>query len=207
VTQTKHPASAVKIDGVPVTFILNPVFRKNNDLSELDTDLLVIEQHAHKYLGGGPKAIDTILGGALTAALSQSEFTGELGQTLLIPLPERQVRNLLLIGAGDTSLQGGRSVLCATFGLVLETARNLKAKRISLPMFPGGLDRAGMSGTMAILQCRLRQFERQNGGLGGIEEIEILSTPQAKRWLSEGLSAAKLLCATCSNPQLHTKSL
>lgn len=204
--KTRNQASTVQFDGLAITFSVNPVFRAHNDLlADVETDLLLLELHAHKHLGGGPKRIDTILGGALTEAISSRGFTGELGQTLLLEVPQHKIKNVLVVGAG-TDNGTGRSILCATIALLIETARRLDAQKVTLPVFPGGLEHSLM-GTMAILQCRLRQIQLVEKDLGSLRELEILSTPQAKNRLLEGLSNTDRLCPTCSHPQLHTKTL
>lgn len=202
----RNQASTVQFDGLAITFSVNPVFRAHKDLlADVETDLMLLELHAHKHLGGGLKRIDTILGGALTAAIDARGFTGDLGQTLLLEVPQHKIKNVLVVGAG-TDNGTGRSILCATVALLLETARRLAAQKVTLPVFPGGLEQTLM-GTMAILQCRMRQIQNAENGLGSLREFEILSTPQATNRLLEGLSTTDRLCPTCSQPQLHTKNL
>lgn len=201
-SKRNNRSTIVNSDGLPVSFVLTTMFGRNSEsIEQLSTDLLVIDQHEHMRLGGGPRDIDTMLGGALSAAIEQHRFAGELGDHIVIAQPSPRIKNILVVGLGRSG-QFRRQTLCGFLRLVIETAKKLGVRRVTLPMFPGRLDEISVSGTLAVLKCRVAQYASQADGLGGLKEIEILSTPQARRWLVEGLSINEPLCHSCSNPQI-----
>lgn len=199
---TNKQKNRFEFEGLPVTFLVNPMFgKRKSDLGSLATDLLVLDLHEHMRLGGGPKSIDTVLGGAIGRAIEAHQFAGALGDSILVERPSADIGTVLVVGVGKSG-QYSRSTLCGFIGLVFETAMRLGAKKVTLPIFPGRLDEISVSGTLAVIRCRAAQFASAPKGLGSIEEIEFLCAPQAQRLIAEGLAVAQQLCRSCSHPKI-----
>jgi hypothetical protein len=199
---TSKPTNRFDFENVPVSFLVNTMFgKRRNALKELTTDLLVIDLHERMRLGGGPKEIDTMLDGAIGRAIAEQEFSGTLGDSIIIPQPSASIGNILVVGVGKAA-QYQRSTLCGFIRFVLETAVLVGAKKITLPIFPGRLDEVSVSGTLAVIRCRVSQFAAAPTGIGNLKEIEFLCAPQARRQIVEGLSITKQLCQSCSNPKI-----
>lgn len=188
--------------GLPVAFLVNPIFGKGpTSLAAAKTDLLVLDLHEHMRLGGGPKHIDTLLEGAIGRAIEEHNFSGALGDSILLEHPSENIGNILVVGVGKAG-QYNRSTLCGFIRFVIETAMRVGAERVTLPVFPGRLDEISVSGTLAVIRCRAAQFAGSPDGLGSLKEIEFLCAPQAQRLIVEGLAVAEQLCHSCSHPKI-----
>ncbi|MDZ4833898.1 MAG: M17 family peptidase N-terminal domain-containing protein [Candidatus Melainabacteria bacterium] len=194
--------SRFEFEGLPISFLVNPLFGKSPDsLATVKTDLLVLDLHEHMRLGGGPKDIDNVLNGAIARAIKEHKFAGALGDSILVQHPSTTIGNVLVVGVGKAG-QFKRSTLCGFIRFVIETAMRLGAQRVTLPVFPGRLEEISVSGTLAVIRCRAAQFASAPDGLGSLKEIEFLCAPQARRLVAEGLEVAEQLCHSCSAPKI-----
>ncbi len=193
-----HNDKTITIPGLSVSFMVRPILGgPTNPWSEIETDLLTIDLHTHSHFGGGIQELDRFLEGALTRALEQQRFEGKVGEAILISRPSAKIQNVLVLGAGQTT---SRIPACGLVALIVEHAHRLSAGRVTIPLFPGRLHELSLAGTMAVLRCRIGHIGSQPDGLANLKVIEILSTPQAKRWIVDGLTVSDSLCRSCSNP-------
>ncbi len=191
-----------EFEGLPVSFLVKTMFgKKPESLAAFSTDLLVLDLHEHMRVGGGPKDFDTFLGGAIGRAVEEHKFAGALGDSILVQHPSEKIGAVLVVGVGKAG-QFKRSTLCGFIRLVIETAMSAGAQKVTLPIFPGRLDEISVSGTLAVIRCRVAQFAGAPGGLGSLKEIEFLCTPQARRLIVGGLTVSQQLCQTCSHPKI-----
>ena len=73
-------------------------------LSDLKTDCLILPTGSQ--LNNTAKSIDKSLDGVINSLLKSKQFAGKIGETLLLNLPQLDVKRLLLIGTdGDNAPQ------------------------------------------------------------------------------------------------------
>lgn len=192
----------IKIPGLSVSFLVRPIIGTPPlPWADIETDLLVLDFHEHMHFGQGMNELDEFTGGALTRAVKEQHFAGRLGEHILVSQPSEKLRHILLLGAGP---EANRIHTCGLVALILEFARRLGAKQVTIPLCPGRLREMSLAGTMAVLRCRLGQVEPAL--LTTLQRIEILSTVQAKRWIVEGLTISDSLCHQCMNPTITLKT-
>lgn len=99
----------------------------------------------------------------------------------------------------------GQITACSFFRLAIATAASLKARHIILPVLPRRLSEEVFSlrRTGAVLRCRVEERALKNE-LGDLETIEIVCTPQARRYIEEGLRVAGPRCHSCSDPSFQS---
>lgn len=187
-----------------VTFVFNPSMgtAKDPGIENLDTDLLVLTQISGSHFSHGMQKIDEKLSGSLSKALQKQGFSGRSGESVLVDC--RQIENasqkyILVVGLGDLAHFKGYTV-CALMRRVLETARELSVRKLTLPVFPNRQTEQSLNlaGSGAIIACRVALF----GELPDLEEIEFFCTPQARRHLQDGIFARVPHCMVCGNPEL-----
>ncbi len=176
-----------------------------NGITVNTTDLLVLTLFQDTKLGERPAALDEQLGGAITKHMSENAFTGKLGEDSVIDLsqnPASPAKRIMLLGLGRLQ-DFGQPVICAAYQRILDTARNLAAKRVTLVVFPNRLTTESMNltGLFAVLACRILRAQDAET-LGSLKEVEILASHQARRSILAGLDSPCQLCSHCPNPCL-----
>ncbi len=188
------------------TFTVETAFgRKANALQPLfSVDLLVLTKQQQTISSGPFIRLDNALGGALTAAMSKSDFDGALGAHLLVAveLADQPLRHVLIVGMGSSE-QSTRPNVCGLYRLAIDTANQLAAKTLGLPIWPGRLtaDFINIKGTLAVLQCRAAERSRSTPQ-ATLHQIKIFCTAQARRHVEQGLQIDRQLCAVCRDPQI-----
>ena len=190
-----------------VTFTLNSCLGTQDDpgVENIVTDLLVLGEMANCRLPA-VEALDAKLGGKVAAALADVNFTGQAGESVLVKVndPAASQKYILVIGLGDIVHYNGRSV-CGFTRKVLEVAKELGVEKISIPFFPNRQteEKVCLAATAATMVCRVTMFIPS---LPNLKEIEIISTPQARRHLQDGLFGRTPRCIICTNPELGHQS-
>lgn len=190
-----------------VNFVFNPSMGTRDDpgIENLATDLLVLTQMEGAHLSQGSQKIDQKLGGALSRAIAEQNFSGRAGEKVLIDCQAFKTgqRYVLLVGLGDLAHFKGYTV-CGLMRTVLETARTLGVAKVTLPIFPNRQteDELTLAGSAAIMSCRVATF----GKLPHLQELELFCTPQARRHLQGGLLCKTPHCVDCANPKLQQKN-
>jgi hypothetical protein len=177
---------------------------KRKWLSELlAAEMLVIPRVEGSNLGGPLLALDRALDGLLSHSISANGFHGRLGERLLVEIPDSQsnLRHLLFVGLGNPE-KTVRPHFCGLFGLALESASDLAANKVTLPLFPSSLWNGAttMKGVCFVLGCRMHNAPSSR--VTGVKELEVLASAQAKRFVEQGLQSSRQLCFHCSDPQL-----
>lgn len=192
----------VSISGLPVKLTIYSAFDHNLErIESVHTDLLVLTELEHMRLGPGPARFDALLDSAISKALAEDHFSGRLGNSLLIKTDNAKIREVVVVGIGKPAAFG-RPSLCGLFRLVFEQAVASGAKKVTIPVFPGRLTDINLKGTAAVLRCKILQLASE-GLLGSIEEVEILTSPQATRHFLLGLQVEEPLCRVCRNPRIN----
>src|SRR5579883_1682490 len=122
-----------------VNIVFNPSMGTNDDpgIENLQTDLLVLTQMEGAHLSQGAAKIDKKLSGALSQAISRAKFSGKAGEKILLDCAKFDCgqQYILLVGLGDLAHFKGYTI-CGLTRLLLETARELKVSKVTLPIFP-----------------------------------------------------------------------
>lgn len=169
-------------------------------------DLLIITKVEGLDLGPGPMAFDAHHGGEISRAIKANNFRGAAGEHLTIEFaPEEKggrPRYVVVVGIGAAEDVGRRRV-CALFNYALTMACQLEARSLIIPIFPyrSSAGVLNLKGTAAVLRCLLAERVKR-GSLGHLEEVRLLSTPQAKSHLETGLAVEHTLCSHCRIPKL-----
>jgi hypothetical protein len=162
-------------------------------VEELRTDMLLLTRLAGLPLGPGPRAVDEALNGLISQKMKTMRFKGDLGQYILFDLDprvhgDRLQRYVLLAGIGSTSKFNARAA-CQVFGLVLDKALEEGVSRLTIPiarnrMTVGNLNLKGM----AHILKEVVDDKRSRVTRPALREIELFCTPQARKFIEEGLS-------------------
>ena len=190
----------VSTSDLPVTFLVTSAFKGHLENLEIpETDLFVMTHMEHTSYGKGTRTIDELTEGAVHKAIQANGFTGKAGEYLLVHLPDFPFKHVLLVGLGKSG-DVGRTTVCSLYRMIIDTAARIKAKKVTIPFFPGLLiDDVNYKGLLAVLHCRISERLR-SGRLGELKEIEILGSSQARRHIIEGLKVDKQLCPVCRDP-------
>lgn len=190
-----------------VTFTLNGCIGTQEDpgVENIVTDLLVLGEMANSRQPA-IDAIDAKIGGKIAAAVAEQKFTGQAGESILVKVaePGSSQKYVLIIGLGDLAHYNGRTV-CGFTRKVLEVAKELGVEKVSIPFFPNRQteDEVSLAATAATMVCRVNMFLPS---LPNLKEIELLSTPQARRHVQDGLFGKTPRCIICTNPELGQHS-
>jgi len=169
-------------------------------------DLLIFTKVSDSDLGGGPRHFDDKHGGIVSRTINESGFRGEVQEVLEVELPSvgpsARTRRIAVIGLGRA--QGvTRKSMCGLFNQALALAHRHNAHSLLIPVFPWRTSAAALNlkATGAILRCLVEERKRR-GTLGNLQEITLLSTPQARRHIEAGLAVEHTLCSVCRIPNL-----
>lgn len=195
-TKQNKKETRLEFPDLPVAFVISPIFGKRmDDIEELDTDLLVLTKLDHMYMGRGSARFDELLDGTISEHLRDAHMTGKKGDHQIFATTHNGIRSVLLIGLG-TPGEFSRPTLCGLYRLILDTARERGIRKVTIPIFPDRLTDINLSGALAVLRCRVAETLHASG-LGNLAEIELLCTPQARRYIEDGLNVSGTLCGTC----------
>ena len=175
-------------------------------LQAIKTDLLVLTKLAGMELGPGPRAVDTALGGLLTQRMQERRFRGDCLEHILIDLQEEGYtdvpqRYILLVGLGSPARFCSHGT-CKVFRLVLDKAVELGVDKVTIPFPPKRVTGPGLNlkGTAALLKrVVVNRFgaDGEQAGDGVIDTVEIVSTPQARRYIQSGLRSRAYQADDC----------
>ncbi|MGH9551879.1 MAG: M17 family peptidase N-terminal domain-containing protein [Terriglobales bacterium] len=169
--------------------------------------MLVIPREPGSKLGGPLAALDEALGGALTTSMQEHNFTAALGQRLLISIAQEGITLKFVVFVGLEETQGvQRYNLCGFYRAALDEAAKHGITRVSLPIFPHRLATAPVTliGLTTILGCRVHNAPSAKGSC--VTTVEVLCSPQAKRYAEKGTHSFRQLCYRCSDPSLPESS-
>lgn len=177
--------------------------RRDPGIDKLETGLLVMTQMLAAKPTMGVLKIDRALDGALMRKVSAEGFVGRSGTYVSITpaelgfadYPQKQV---VLFGLGDYRRFNGQ-VLCSFYRTLLRLVDENGLRTICLPIMPNRQSErsVSLSGSMAVLQCRVRQQQDQ-GFCPMLETVEIFCTAQAAPSVHKGLEISGARCLRCS---------
>lgn len=188
-----------------ITFTLNPIMGTNEDpgIENLQTDLLVLTQMTSSQMSDGMQKINTKLSGALAKAIKDSAFSGRRGEHALVDcrkLTGSKPNYILVVGLGSHK-DFNSFVVCGLMRLVLEVAKELGVQKITIPFMPNRQTEATVSLAASVntLVCKVRMFQDD---LPNLQDVELFCTPQARKYLQDGLMGHTPRCMLCRNPEL-----
>lgn len=171
-------------------------------LAGIETDLLVLTAATNANLSRLFSRAGESLGGALAEATASSQFTGQISDAPVVVAGGKhsRARFVMLAGIGSFALFRGETV-CHLFQRVLEVARAKGAKKITLVIPPNRQteERINLKGTAAIVACRLGCYLQQHPDFAAALQVEFYCTPQAARFLSQGLAVKAPRCSVCTD--------
>jgi len=191
----------------PTISVIGAISAAQNHGIEYDhADLLIFTKVRDSDLGGGPKHFDDNHGGIVARTIAESGFRGDTDEVLEVELPSAgpsaKTRRIAVIGLGRADGVTRKS-MCNLFNHALALAHRHNAHSLLIPVFPWRTSAAALNlrATGAILRCLVEERNRR-GTLGNLQEITLLSTPQARRHLEAGLAVEHTLCSLCRIPNL-----
>ena len=110
------------------------------DISQIETDALIVNLfEGVKHPGGATGAVDSALGGAISALVKEGEFKGELNQTAVIhSLGRIPAKRVIIAGLGKSE-EFTADRIRQVSGASLRQARALGAKRVSTIVHGAGI--------------------------------------------------------------------
>lgn len=175
-----------------------------NRLADLEADLMVVTVMFKSRLAPVFQPLDLSSGNRIARALAKKHFAGRLGENVLLDLRAKHgpQKYIYVVGLGSFE-RFGQDTVCAFFRLVLDKARELQSRSVVFVIPPGRLSAAVVSlrTTAATLRCRVQE-RASNGGLGKLERIEIVASPQACHLIEAGLHGCGQYCQTCPDPKI-----
>lgn len=113
---------------------------KQGSLPEQDSDVIIVNLfEGVKQPGGGTGAVDKALSGAISNAISDEDFKGNLGETLVIrTLGNIAAKYVIVVGLGKSSDFDSLGVMRAS-ARAARKCRELNAKRISSILHGAGI--------------------------------------------------------------------
>ncbi len=120
------------------------------DILETSADLLVIGSYSgEKSENPFMTRLNELLAGKLDKAIKAQKFEGKVGQSLLLPAPDRMdVEYVMIVGLGKLGQDGLARVAREAAGMALTTAKRLGLKRLALECF--GEDDDGFDAKVVI---------------------------------------------------------
>lgn len=145
---------------------------KQGSLQEQDSDIVIVNLfEGVKQPGGGTGAIDKALNGAISNSISDEEFKGELGDTLVIrTLGSIAAKYVIVVGLGKSSNFDTIGVMRAS-ACAARKCRELRAKRVSTILHGAGI------GGLPVEECACSTIL---GAVLGTYEYNELKTKDAK---------------------------
>jgi len=189
-------------NGIWVTFNASMGTADDVGIENLQTDLLVVTQMTDSRMSGGMEKIDAKLNLALSKAITEKKFEGRSGEMVLLDCRSTEhasQKYILLVGLGRAQDMTGKTA-CGLMRRAMEVAKTLGVKKITMPIMPNrqSVYALNLAGSAAIMVCRAATF----GQVPSLEEIELFCTPQARRFLQDGLLTRPPHCTVCDNPEL-----
>lgn len=159
-----------------------------------DTPLLVLGTMSGMGLGSQYAELDRELGGAISEAIAEKGFQGNLGKYFLLELQrDGAPQNVLVIGLGSPE-KFNRKAINRVIQTAVAQAVKLGAPKMTIPVLPnrqtqGTLNLRGQAFMIReAVEQKLGQFEDKEGAL----EVEFLCSPQAKPQLAKGLACKRM---------------
>ena len=171
-------------------FIVSPTIKSSDGgVERVRTDMLMLTKIEGMGLGAGPRAVDELMQGEISARIAEKDFRGALGRTLVIkagdPYP---AENVLMIGLGRAA-SFDPCALVKVVETAVGKALARKCSRLTVPIVANRMTALNINlrGTAHIIRLvaerKLAEVDED-----GTLEIEILCTSQAKRHIDEGLA-------------------
>lgn len=187
-----------------VAFSVNPLFGRHvtDAIAHVETDLLVLTDMFATTDSGLMKTINRVYDDVLARKMAEVEFTGQLGEFVLIDMAEEgfseaPMKKILLVGLGRFDSYNPRTS-CGFFQSAVEKAIELGVEKVSFTLPSKRLtDKSySIAFTMALLRCRLEQFAKDEA-VGNLREVELICSPQASRFVRQGLNTCGQRCSVC----------
>jgi hypothetical protein len=177
-------------------FIVTPSLKVGDSQSGVDsikTDMLMLTKMSGLGLGPGPQAVDQRVAGRLSQKIKRKNFQGNLGESLVLRLPEGEdapAKNVLMIGLGSIgafNYCGLRQVM----HLAVERAIKEKVSRLSIEISKDRLNAStlNLTGTAhGIKECVNEKLAEIGADRDGTLEVELICTSQAARFVRKGIA-------------------
>lgn len=172
-------------------------------LAEIRTDMLMLTKFTGMSLFSGFVAVDSALKGLVSREMKQASFKGELGESLVIKVdpevyPTYPQRYILLVGLGS-SQSFGPQVACKVFQIMVDQATALGVESVTVPVVPNRMTGAtlNLKGTAHLLSEVVEQAKSLAVVDMGLREVSVACTPQARRYIDDGLAIPSRHNRTC----------
>lgn len=169
-------------------------------------DIIILPLFSGTVPGDYLDHLDEQLHHAIHKAMEDAAFAAHPGEVVRVDVSDvlgSAVKKVIfVVGLGEPGDFSSRT-LCGLFSFALTKAEEEGVECLSFPIQPHRATEGAINlkGLAAILRCRTF-VTVQAGGLKHLKEIRIVASPQAKRYIKEGLEQSMPLCSECGNFRL-----
>lgn len=165
---------------------------KDRGVASINTDMVLLTKVFGTGMGPGVVSFDKLLGGRIAKRIEQKGFKGQLGEHLSLKLGDGfNQKCAFVVGLGPAS-KYDECGLRAVIKTAVEHSLKYGYTKLSVLIVPKSQLSLSVTGTaFAIKEAVEEQLAAIAAKKEGTLEVELVCTPQAKRYIEKGLSLPK----------------